>query len=478
MAQQHPARGEDARADRGLPVGAGQGRVDLGDDHVEHAVEQFVLVRDVLVERHRYDVELVGEPPHAERVRPVAIGQGHGGRQDPLPVEGGPRLRLARRRRHRLDKCTPYTLGLAHRCTAYTTTREAVDEGDRAGPVRLGGRAGASGRARPGDRRGRGAHPGAGGGMRTGRVAPHDGPPVLRAAHAGVPPGVEGAAGPRRRRRDRAGRPRRDGVRARRRGDGDRRRLVRGARRRLAVHARAKARSAVVRAGGRRADLRAHGAPSGARRGRCPGGTARARDRRRRRCGHARRADREGVRRARDRRVQRREGRAGPLAWRRRGDRLHARGRHRRPAHLGRDRRHGGEAVVAVVAPGARAEGLARDRGRRRRREDHGWVLPPDPARAGAIAVHGPAHASGHGEGARGGPGRAREADRRRRGHTGRRSNVRAGRCTGGGALPGGGTRSREGHRSGLTSAAIRARARSCSTVSYIKAEVRGSRRR
>ena len=43
MPEQHPARGEHALADRGLPVGAAGGRIDLPDDDVHHAVKELLL---------------------------------------------------------------------------------------------------------------------------------------------------------------------------------------------------------------------------------------------------------------------------------------------------------------------------------------------------------------------------------------------------------------------------------------------------
>jgi hypothetical protein len=51
--EQHPARGEYALADRGLPVGAAGGRIDLPDDDVHHAVQELLLAGHVLAERHR-----------------------------------------------------------------------------------------------------------------------------------------------------------------------------------------------------------------------------------------------------------------------------------------------------------------------------------------------------------------------------------------------------------------------------------------
>ena len=62
-------------------------RVDLADDEVDHAVEQFVLVRDVLVQRHRDDAQLLGQVAHADRVDPAAVGHRHGGGQHALPVQ-------------------------------------------------------------------------------------------------------------------------------------------------------------------------------------------------------------------------------------------------------------------------------------------------------------------------------------------------------------------------------------------------------
>ena len=59
VSQERPARRQDALPDRALPVGVRRRRIDLADDDVDHAVEQFVLVRDVLVQRHRDDAELL-----------------------------------------------------------------------------------------------------------------------------------------------------------------------------------------------------------------------------------------------------------------------------------------------------------------------------------------------------------------------------------------------------------------------------------
>ncbi|MEJ7771726.1 MAG: hypothetical protein WKF51_07475 [Geodermatophilaceae bacterium] len=39
----------------------------LAGHRIEHEIEQFGLARDVPVERHRADAELVGDPPHRHR---------------------------------------------------------------------------------------------------------------------------------------------------------------------------------------------------------------------------------------------------------------------------------------------------------------------------------------------------------------------------------------------------------------------------
>ena len=56
--------GASRSASRGL-----RRELDLAEDDVDHAVEELVLVGDVLVERHRHDAELLREAAHAERLR-------------------------------------------------------------------------------------------------------------------------------------------------------------------------------------------------------------------------------------------------------------------------------------------------------------------------------------------------------------------------------------------------------------------------
>jgi hypothetical protein len=47
----------------------------------DHAVEELLLVCDVLVERHRHDAKLLCEPAHAERFKPGLIGERDGSLQ-------------------------------------------------------------------------------------------------------------------------------------------------------------------------------------------------------------------------------------------------------------------------------------------------------------------------------------------------------------------------------------------------------------
>ena len=68
------AGGEDPLAHRRLPVRVLDRRIDLGDDHVDHPVQEFVFVGHVLVQRHRDDAELLREPAHAERLDAALVG--------------------------------------------------------------------------------------------------------------------------------------------------------------------------------------------------------------------------------------------------------------------------------------------------------------------------------------------------------------------------------------------------------------------
>ena len=75
-------------ADFGAPVGFAGRQDDLAKRGVEDAVQDGVLVGDVVVERHRLDPELVGQLAHAERVDPAFVGEGDGGAQDAISAQG------------------------------------------------------------------------------------------------------------------------------------------------------------------------------------------------------------------------------------------------------------------------------------------------------------------------------------------------------------------------------------------------------
>ena len=84
-----------------LPI-PGLRQLDLAHDEVGDPVQQVVLVRDVVVERHRLDPELLPEPAHAERLDPVVVGERDGGTEHALSRQGG-----SSRLRH-LDNLTVY----------------------------------------------------------------------------------------------------------------------------------------------------------------------------------------------------------------------------------------------------------------------------------------------------------------------------------------------------------------------------------
>ena len=64
-------------------------QLDLAEDEVGDAVQEVVLVGDVVVERHRLDPELLPEPAHAERVDAGLVGERDGGAQHALSVQRG-----------------------------------------------------------------------------------------------------------------------------------------------------------------------------------------------------------------------------------------------------------------------------------------------------------------------------------------------------------------------------------------------------
>ena len=59
----------------------------LGDDVLHDGVEQSLAPRDVAVEGHRLDVQLVTEAAHGEVGKPVGLDGGQGGRHDEIATQ-------------------------------------------------------------------------------------------------------------------------------------------------------------------------------------------------------------------------------------------------------------------------------------------------------------------------------------------------------------------------------------------------------
>src|SRR5262249_19533455 len=96
----HRARG---RLDRVRPGGVAVGELPLGENDVEHPVEEVVLVGDVPVEGHRLETELVTEAPHRHRLDARPGGELDRGLEDAISAEWNPCLAC-----HRLDEFTVY----------------------------------------------------------------------------------------------------------------------------------------------------------------------------------------------------------------------------------------------------------------------------------------------------------------------------------------------------------------------------------
>jgi hypothetical protein len=90
-----PAMSRQDGPDRDGPLAHGllptfrRGRqLDLAEDQVDHAVEQVLLVGDVVVQGHRLDPHRLGEPAHRERLDSVLVGERGRGAQDPVAAQG------------------------------------------------------------------------------------------------------------------------------------------------------------------------------------------------------------------------------------------------------------------------------------------------------------------------------------------------------------------------------------------------------
>jgi hypothetical protein len=90
---QHRLVGRDRDlTNSGLPIGLAGREDDLAPRCVHDAVQDVVLVGDVVVQRHRLDPELLGELAHAERFDPAFVGKSDGRAQHTLAAQGDPRL--------------------------------------------------------------------------------------------------------------------------------------------------------------------------------------------------------------------------------------------------------------------------------------------------------------------------------------------------------------------------------------------------
>ena len=88
MAHEDFMRGDRTPAHGRLPVDSVWRRIHLARNEVEDAVDDVVLVRDVVVKRHRLHFELLGELAHAERIDAAFVREGHGRAQHALPAQG------------------------------------------------------------------------------------------------------------------------------------------------------------------------------------------------------------------------------------------------------------------------------------------------------------------------------------------------------------------------------------------------------
>ena len=59
---------------------------DLRQDEIEDLLENRVLVRDVAIERHRFETQQLPELAHRQRVDPALVGNLERGANDPLPA--------------------------------------------------------------------------------------------------------------------------------------------------------------------------------------------------------------------------------------------------------------------------------------------------------------------------------------------------------------------------------------------------------
>ena len=88
MAAEDLVSGDRPAAHRLAPVVDVRRQVELLDHEIDHAVEDVVLVRDVVVERHRFHAEPRRHLAHGDRADPALVGDLHRRGEDPISIQG------------------------------------------------------------------------------------------------------------------------------------------------------------------------------------------------------------------------------------------------------------------------------------------------------------------------------------------------------------------------------------------------------
>jgi hypothetical protein len=92
VAPERLAGGFSTVTHRRFPVCSDDRQCNLGEDNVDHAVEELVLVGDVVVQRHRLDADGLAELSHAERPDPALVREGHRRAEHPCAAQGRSRF--------------------------------------------------------------------------------------------------------------------------------------------------------------------------------------------------------------------------------------------------------------------------------------------------------------------------------------------------------------------------------------------------
>ncbi len=87
MAPQRPAGRVGAPDHLRTPLPLEGGQVDLVEDQIDDAVEDFVLSGDVVVQRHRLGAEVSSERADRERCESADVRDGHGTAEDAVTAQ-------------------------------------------------------------------------------------------------------------------------------------------------------------------------------------------------------------------------------------------------------------------------------------------------------------------------------------------------------------------------------------------------------